>query len=275
MSLPTFLGIGAQKAATTALHELLRQHPEVSLPEPKEANYFLDEANWHRGIDWYRSCFDATRAVRGDISPAYAMFPRFRHVPERAAATVPEAKLLYLVRDPIARIESAWAQLVAGGFEHRRLVDAVLAECHYVDTSRYATQLDRWLLCFPAESMLVLRAEDLAADPGGVLDLVLAHLGLEPGWRPADPAARWNETTGKVAVPARVRRIGAALDIAGVSWLADVLGPDGALGRRMARPIPIGELQLPTDLADDLRQLLAPEQARIESLVQRPAGAAA
>ena len=70
-SLPNFICVGANKAGTTSLQELLKQHPDVYLPEEKEIHYFDNDKSYGVGIEWYQKYyhkFDGQKAV-GDISP--------------------------------------------------------------------------------------------------------------------------------------------------------------------------------------------------------------
>ena len=55
-SLPNLLIIGAQKCGTSGLHYYLGLHPEVSMSKPKELNFFIEERNWPRGVEWYKGC---------------------------------------------------------------------------------------------------------------------------------------------------------------------------------------------------------------------------
>ena len=57
-ALPNLIVIGSQKCGTSVLHYYLSLHPEVSMSKPKELNFFIEERNWPRGIDWYRGHFD-------------------------------------------------------------------------------------------------------------------------------------------------------------------------------------------------------------------------
>jgi hypothetical protein len=41
MCLPNFFIVGAMKAATTTVYDLLRQHPDIFLPSLKEPHFFL------------------------------------------------------------------------------------------------------------------------------------------------------------------------------------------------------------------------------------------
>ena len=78
------------------------------MSKPKELNFFIEERNWPRGIDWYKAQFDADARVRGEASPNYTAFPQHQGVPERMASVVPDAKLIYMVRDPLERIAAHW-----------------------------------------------------------------------------------------------------------------------------------------------------------------------
>ena len=71
----------------------------------KELHFFVERKNWGRGLDWYESQFSAA-PVRGVSSPGYSAFPLYEGVAERMAETIPHAKLVYLVRDPVERIVS-------------------------------------------------------------------------------------------------------------------------------------------------------------------------
>ena len=102
-TLPTFLVIGAMKAGTSSLHSYLSEHPEICMSQTKELNFFNTSLNWNRGIDWYKSQFDANYEVRGEASPNYS---KWEGTAERVYSILPKAKLIYLLRDPICRFES-------------------------------------------------------------------------------------------------------------------------------------------------------------------------
>src|SRR5688572_24468381 len=106
--LPNFFIIGAMKAGTTSLWQYLRRHPEIFMSKLKEPGYFTEELRWDQGIEWYRSLFDDAGSARavGEASTSYTKWPRFAGIPARMHALVPEARLIYLVRDPGDRIRS-------------------------------------------------------------------------------------------------------------------------------------------------------------------------
>jgi len=102
-ALPNLIIIGAMKCATTSLHYYLNLHPEISMSKIKELRYFVEQHNWHQGIEWYKSHFAANIPIRGETSPAYTEYPRFKNIVERMYMTIPKTKLIYILRDPIQR----------------------------------------------------------------------------------------------------------------------------------------------------------------------------
>ncbi len=181
--LPNLVVIGAQKCGTTSLHYYLSLHPQISMAGSKELNFFLAERNWPRGVEWYRSHFTRATAVRGESSPGYTNHPWFPGVPRRMAAILPDARLIYLVRDPIQRIVSQYVHLLAMGTEERSL-DAVLADVshanRYVTRSLYHWQLQQYLPFYPLEQILIVPAEDLLHHRHETLQRVFAFLSVEP-----------------------------------------------------------------------------------------------
>ena len=196
--LPDFLILGAQKAGTTALYAYLRWHPSVTGPSWKEVSFF--DRHYGRGVSWYRGHFPLRRGGRlvGEASPGYVFHPL---AAERVRATVPGARLIVLLRDPVDRALSHYHHEVALGRERLSFEDALAAEGErtrgeeermrreptyfshawwdytYVARGRYAEQLERWLAVFPPEQLLVLASEELAADAAASYRRVLEFLG--------------------------------------------------------------------------------------------------
>ena len=78
------------------------------MSKPKELNFFIEERNWTRGDDWYRATSTPAARVRGESSPNYTAYPQHLGVPERMHSVIPDAKLIYVVRDPLERIAAHW-----------------------------------------------------------------------------------------------------------------------------------------------------------------------
>lgn len=268
---PTFFIIGAAKAATTALWVTLQEHPEVFFPAQKETNYLLGGEWASRGPEWYEGLFAPGQAARhrGEASPSYSMFPMFRGVPERAAELVPGARIIYMIRSPVRRMVSHWAQATAAGHEHRPLAEAVVWGSPYYFSSCYGLQLSRWAGSYPRESLLVIRSEDLAEEPEATLDRVLTHLGLDPGWRPADVSRRLNTLEGKLRTPRPVRTVSGVLRGAGLERAAVGLAKRTPRKQRigLVRPYSEAELALPADIEAALTECFRSDFAQLREQV--------
>jgi len=226
--LPNVLIVGAAKCGTTSLHEYLDRHPEVAMSHEKELDFFVEEKSWGRGVEWYASQFADAR-VRGESSPSYTVFPRYRGVPERIRHVVPEAKLIYLVRDPIDRIVSHFLhrQVVRPGAIEDAFADAGRRE-GLVAPSRYWLQLERYLEHFAHEQILVVDSDDLRARRDETLARVFGFLGVDPQFRAHDFAATHN-VAAQHSRPNRAGRV-----VAGA--LRRTLSPERAQALRAHAP---------------------------------------
>jgi hypothetical protein len=190
MALPTFFIIGAGKAGTTSLNYYLSLHPEVQMSSVKEPTFFAgdDEGRPYpmriASLDEYERLFDERISVRGEASPGYTSYPLRRGAPERIKASIPQAKLIYVVRDPIARTVSHYQHLVATGAE-RRGIDEVLGDLSdplllpEICYSLYALQVKQYLLHFPLQQMLILDQADFLASRRQTMRHVFAFLGVD------------------------------------------------------------------------------------------------
>jgi hypothetical protein len=238
----------------------------VFMPALKEPNFFND--HWHRGVGWYERLFAPAReaAARGEASVRYTSFPDDPECPARIASVVPDVRLLFLARDPIQRIRSHYLHEVAALRERRPLEQALRENPVYLDRSRYAMQLERYLERFPRERLLIVRAEDLFQAPLRVLPGVYAFLGVDPSWRPVDPVRRDNETAGRFQLPVPVRR---GVKLASEVGLYRHVPPWAkaairAATRRRSRTIP--DVRIPPDLAAELRAELADDMRRLHQI---------
>ena len=180
--LPNFLLIGAMKAGTTSLYHYLKGHPQIFVPPYKAPEFFVAESNFHRGVDWYRRQFaGAGRDVVavGEASNAYAKYPRFDGVPQRIAAHIPHVRLIYIVRDPIARILSHYRTRFAEGTEKAPLEKAVFSNPIYLNYSQYALQIEQYLEHVPREQLLVITAEALRNERRTTVQNVYEFLGVD------------------------------------------------------------------------------------------------
>jgi hypothetical protein len=271
--LPNLLIIGAQKCGTTSLHAYLGLHPDVDMAAAKELDFFIAERAWRNGPEWYAARFRDGAAVRGETSPNYTGWPVWEGVPERAASLVPRARLVYLVRDPIERIESHYLQRRLQDGE-RSDIEAVLGDlddpCNlFVARSRYATQLERWLEHYAQEQLLVLSAEELRDDRRKAVQAVLEHVGLDDRIDAAllDAEHHRSEDKAELAQPAARLRASAVGRVIGVVP-ARVRAP---VTRRLRAALshPVERQELAPGLRERLGELLAPEAERLRALTGR------
>ena len=211
-ALPNLIVIGAQKCGTSVLHYYLSLHPEVSMSKPKELNFFIEERNWPRGIDWYKSQFDADARVRGEASPNYTAFPQHQGVPERMASVVPDAKLIYMVRDPLERIAAHWVHNYAKRREKGTLAETLVhPNTSYVTRSKYAMQLERFLEHYPKEQVLVFQQSELRHKRMETLRQVFDFVGVDAGFEHPRFEQERHQTSGKTRatrLAVRLERMG-------------------------------------------------------------------
>lgn len=213
LRLPTFLVIGAMKAGTTSLYHYLKAHPQVVTPRYKAPEFFVAEANWHRGVDWYRRQFPPAgpEAVAvGEASNAYTKYPHFQGIPKRIASVLPDVRLVYAVREPLARMRSHYQTRVAEGSETAPFADAVFADPIYLDYSRYALQIEQYLDYFPPAQMLVITSEDLRASRDATMRRVYEFIGVDADLAPANLEREFYQTRDRAVrspMPLRVRKV--------------------------------------------------------------------
>lgn len=177
-----FLGIGAQKAGTTWLYEMLKLHTQVRFPDIGKEVHFWD-AHYSKGIGWYKALFDkGDQWKHGEITPAYAILPRERI--RELYSLYPKVRIFYIVRDPMER---AWSSaLMALARAEMQLEEA--SDQWFIDhfhsqgslmRGDYEVCLRNWLSVYPQEQLMVLRYEDIAARPRELLFELAHHIGLD------------------------------------------------------------------------------------------------
>lgn len=194
---PNLFIIGAMKCATSSLHAYLDAHPAIFMCTPKEPNHFVDRAALHalvptlagRGY-WrtedYLALFEGAgeAVVIGESSTNYSKLPHAPGVPERIAAFNPEARFIYVMRDPLRRTISHYWHLVRGQIERSDMLDALREDPQYLDVSHYAMQLRPYLELFGRDRVKTVVTEELQADPLGTVQDVFRWLGVDPGFVP-------------------------------------------------------------------------------------------
>jgi len=197
-AMPNLIIIGGLKCGTTSIHHYLGLHPQINMSKPKELNFFVKELNWDLGIPWYEGRFDGRFPVRGESSPHYTNLPRYQGVAQRIHDNIPDAKLLYMVRDPISRILSHWRHATGAGYERRPMEEVLLRDDQtYVTRSMYWMQLQPYLELFPRERIEVITQEELRDDREGTMRRAFAYAGVDPGFHSEQFDREWEKSTAK------------------------------------------------------------------------------
>jgi hypothetical protein len=278
MALPTFFIIGAAKAGTTSLHYYLEQHPQVQMAANKEPNFFSGAAN---GIPYplgrvetreaYEDLFDASFPVRGEASVSYANYPRRKGVPERIREAVPDARLIYLVRDPVSRAISHYKHRVAWMGERRAMSEVFgdLSDPYDVCLCPgfYARQLEQYLSVFPTERVMVIDQADLLGDREEVLRGVFSFLSVDEEFHSdAFGEELLNSQRRRVYSPRYTRlieRYGARGPLRLIPRGAR-LSIRAAVERRLWPPLEVPELD--AEVRQRLEQLYASDAERLRTL---------
>jgi Sulfotransferase family len=279
MTLPRFVVCGVPRCGTTSLYRYLEQHPQVDVGRLKESNFL----SWPgpevagRAMPWVKfpvtSFEEYQRLFRGpagavpvDVSPSCFHSPASI---ERIRTFVPDAGLLVLLRDPVARAYSAYLNRLRKRYETRAPEEVLVPGDRAVDNGFYAGRLEAFLDAFGRERLRVWLFDDLSRQPGPTMAEILGHLGVDPTV-PLDLGTAHNRST--VHRTPRLQRL--------------VPRPDH--GWRLARKVPrplwraasrVWDLTqtapppLPEAVERRLRELYADDVRRVGELIGRDLGA--
>lgn len=199
--MPDFFVVGAARAGTTSLNRYLSQHPEIYIPPGKEMHFFAAEHfPWvGPGDEWlnrlmirdekqYSQLFAGVRGEKaiGETSAFYLCLPGSA---ERIAQAVPDAKIIIMLREPVARAYSAYMHLVRDGREKSGFIEGLNREEErrqqgfepmwwYKELGLYSSQVRRYLEVFGTQQVKVLLYEEFYANPGQGLRDAFAFLGV-------------------------------------------------------------------------------------------------
>lgn len=179
--LPNLVIIGAMKSGTTSLHNYLNLHPQISMAREKELDFFIEKMNWSKGIEWYQAQFRGQAQIYGESSPNYTNYPCWQGVAQRMFSIIPDAKLIYILRDPIKRMVSEYIHQYASGIENRNYTEALgnFNNNFYLGRSRYYLQLEQYFNYFPKTNILILTAEELVSSHEKTLQTIFSFLKVE------------------------------------------------------------------------------------------------
>jgi len=178
MKLPSFICIGAQKAGTTSLQDILQQHPDIYLSPIKEIKYFHRDEHYSKGIEWYSQHFKEAlpNQIIGDITPDYILY---QYAAKRIFDDLgKDIKIIVLLRNPVDRAFSQFnfhqAMKVEDETSFKKIIKNYppidlenkifinwFTPAYYIERGLYFNQLQRFYSLFPKENIHVVLFEDL------------------------------------------------------------------------------------------------------------------
>jgi hypothetical protein len=200
--LPHFIVVGAMKCGTTTLRQLLRRHPRIFMP-PREIFFFaIDDLEQHAGaltsedgrwrvhdfdrdrdeyLRWYARFFDeaAPGQILGEGSTTY--MPSVK-APARIAELLPDARLIFMLRDPVERTYSQYWHLVRAGATAESFESLLRrAPATVLQRSCYKAQIERYLSLFPREQLKFVIFEDFIRHGHRTASDVVRFVGADGG----------------------------------------------------------------------------------------------
>ena len=174
LELPSFIVVGPPRTGTTWLHEVLNQY--TNLPKLTKETRFFD-LHFARGLKWYLSHFSTANegCPRGEIAPTYFGSSQAR---ERIAKIIPRVKLVFIFRNPAQRLVSLYKLKRAYGMHEWTLDEALERDPEMLESSLYATHLQKWRDAFPSDQLLINLFDDLSDDPQAFVDRLAAFLNI-------------------------------------------------------------------------------------------------
>ena len=207
-----FFIVGAPKSGTTSLYHYLSEHPQVEMSSQKEPDYFSDKAIHEQGmyyaknrvdtLDKYESLFvQKESVVYGEASVSYLFY---ENVAEDIKKYNPNAKIIIMLRNPIERAFSHYLMdyrlgLISDSFENiiakkSKHKNAHLFYQQYIEVSKYATQIQRYLDFFEKESILFIDYEDFKKNVSKTVGKVYDFLNISAEFA-ADINTKYNTFT--------------------------------------------------------------------------------
>lgn len=210
MTRPNFLIVGGMKCGTTSLHATLRQHPQVFMSKPKELHFF--DRRYAMGWEWYESHFTPAdnHLAWGEATPSYMYFEHSRN---RIMQTLPDVRIVAILRDPVSRAYSHYWHYRERGLESASTFEEGLrrepkrlkknlqhqTRGSYTSRGHYIDQLEALEASYGRERMHVLLLEDLIKDTAGSLEPLLGFLGVDQSLASELSLAESNVSGGWVA----------------------------------------------------------------------------
>lgn len=192
MVLPNFLIIGAHKGGTTWLSQVLREHPDVWIAD-REIKFFTKPSLFAKGLDWYKQQFEeaSEASLIGEKSPKclFVNQERFSQTHRHIHESLPEAKLIAVLRNPVQRAISHARHCVRDLSPKKPIspfvsLDKLILDSYLSDSiiegGFYARQLESYYEYFkPDQILVIINEEEIVKDPKSLMKKVCSFLEID------------------------------------------------------------------------------------------------
>jgi len=227
--LPSFLIAGASKSGTTSLYSYIRQHPEIYMPYLKEIKYFSRIKNvgkYHKGIEWYKKYFKKAEELSDNVKCGEASVIYFDEpgTAELIKGTLPDVKLIFVLREPIQRAYSNYWQDRESGRKvkenfydmiksiewdniHRFRNNPYLPENRvwaYIWVSSYQKHLRRYFNLFERENILILLFQEIVNIDESIFKKIFNFLEVDDEFIPENIEKKNRSGTYKSKILQRI-----------------------------------------------------------------------
>ena len=188
-----FICVGTQKAGTTTIHDILKNHQDIFLPEKKEAHFFDIENRYKKGLNWWKkeffSSYGGEKSV-GVFTPEYLYYDE---VPKRILSNLDlKTKIIIILRNPIDRAYSHYLMSKRRGYDKLSFDEGIEIEnirinknefsrnnFSYISRGMYFNQLNRYYSLFDSDNILVLNFEkDIVINLDQTINTIQKFIGV-------------------------------------------------------------------------------------------------
>jgi hypothetical protein len=221
--LPNFLIIGAPRSGTTYLYNMLKQHPDIFMPNvryPSDMHFFNpktkikvdEEPNWYKGLEWYKKQFEGWSNEKA-LGEKTASYLTDEDAPKLIKNTLGEkVKLIAILRNPIYRLFSNYLHFSGQIPRHVSLIEACQSEefkrMELLESGNYAKHIKRYYQFFSKDQFLFLIYDDLYNNPLELLKKIFNFLEVDEDFIPVNYNKFYNKSTGEGQLAKLIRYVG-------------------------------------------------------------------
>jgi len=195
-----FIGIGAQKSATSWLFKCMVEHPDVCGPKSKEVHFFSKDEKFSKGIEFYKTYFEHCNRnnVIGEFSTSYLTSNK---APKRIKQLFPEIKIIVCLRNPVDRAFSHFLHLQSKNRlpKNASLKMAIKKYPQIIENGMYGKYLQKYFSVFSKNQILVLFYKDIKNNPEKVIKSIYKFLGVDDKFLPKGIDKKYNTSAARLS----------------------------------------------------------------------------